>query len=87
MFFFHTDDYRFIMFVKLFFGMGFLWIFEIIAAICENDDNDQGYFWWVKYWGLYISLCLLIHPTYNSCDMEIHSCFQLENACQNELIS
>ena len=40
-----TDDYRFIMFVKLFFGMGFLWIFEIIAAICANDDNDDGYFW------------------------------------------
>ena len=43
-----TDDYRFIMFVKLFFGMGFLWIFEIIAAICENDDNDDGYFWWAE---------------------------------------
>ena len=37
--------FRFLMFLKLFIGMGFLWVFEILAGICGSEDNEDEHIW------------------------------------------
>jgi hypothetical protein len=34
---------RFLMYLKLFFGMGFIWCFEIVAGLANDDIHESSW--------------------------------------------